>query len=307
MTPVISIIVPVYKAEQYLHYCIDSLLEQTFTDFEIILVDDGTPDASGDICDVYARLDRRILVFHKKNGGVISARRYGLEKAKGTWILFVDSDDALPPHALEVLYNASSGCSMVIGNISTNNKVNFPYLISLNEEKSSINWVDDMLRGKMHTGPCAKLIKRSCCESSFLDLPPDIVYAEDLIANIRLAKGLSTVRYISQNVYIYTIDNSNSISNRFVYTLDYGAKIYDYVKTAVSKMGIPLYGVSMNMFYLNILKHAFVSNKYDATHPFVCLYLPHIPITKCGGIKNFIWLQIFKYHVFQVVVQKVIL
>ena len=91
--PKISVIVPVYKAEAYLRCCVDSLLAQTFRDFEILLIDDGSPDKSGEICDEYARQDGRIKALHKKNGGVSSARNVGIEHAQGEWITFVDADD----------------------------------------------------------------------------------------------------------------------------------------------------------------------------------------------------------------------
>ncbi len=93
MTPKISVIVPVYNVEKYLSRCIDSILAQTFTDFELLLIDDGSPDSSGKICDEYAKKDGRIRVFHKPNGGVSSARNLGLDYARGEWIAFVDSDD----------------------------------------------------------------------------------------------------------------------------------------------------------------------------------------------------------------------
>lgn len=102
--PKISVIIPVYKVEQYLEDCIKSLLSQTFTDFEIILVDDGSPDNSGALCDKYAASDSRIKVFHKENGGVSSARNTGIKASKGEWICFVDSDDWVEPDYLEKLY-----------------------------------------------------------------------------------------------------------------------------------------------------------------------------------------------------------
>lgn len=95
MNPQISVIVPVYKAEKYLHRCVDSILAQTFTDFEVLLIDDGSPDRSGEICDEYAKKDSRVRVFHKENGGVSSARNMGLDNAVSNWITFVDSDDWL--------------------------------------------------------------------------------------------------------------------------------------------------------------------------------------------------------------------
>lgn len=100
MFPSISIIVPVYKAEAYLHRCVDSLLAQTFTDFEVLLIDDGSPDCIGEICDAYAKKDARVRVFHQPNGGVSVARQRGVENAKGEWITFVDADDCLPQKSL---------------------------------------------------------------------------------------------------------------------------------------------------------------------------------------------------------------
>ena len=100
----ISVIVPVYNTELYLHRCIDSILSQTFTDFELLLINDGSTDRSGEICDEYAGKDKRVRVFHKENGGVSSARNIGLDEARGEWIAFVDSDDWVSPKLLEILH-----------------------------------------------------------------------------------------------------------------------------------------------------------------------------------------------------------
>ena len=103
MNPKISVIVPVYNVEKYLRRCIDSILSQTFSDFELLLIDDGSKDKSGEICDEYAAKDARVRVFHKENGGVSSARNLGLDNAKGDWITFSDSDDELLPDAFEAV------------------------------------------------------------------------------------------------------------------------------------------------------------------------------------------------------------
>lgn len=100
----ISIIVPVYKVERYLRKCVDSILKQTFTDFELILVDDGSPDNSGAICDEYAHKDPRVRVIHKQNGGLSDARNAGIEVAKSPYIGFVDSDDFIEADMFELLY-----------------------------------------------------------------------------------------------------------------------------------------------------------------------------------------------------------
>lgn len=290
----ISVIVPVYKVEKFLHACVDSILTQTFWNFEILLIDDGSPDLSGKICDDYATMDSRVRVIHKKNGGVSSARQCGIMKAQGKWIIFVDSDDILPPYALEYMYNASEGYSMVIGNIGTNDKKKFSFQIHKNIDKTSMDWVMDMLKGTIHTAPYAKLIKRECLDISFFKLPNDIVYAEDFITNVRLAININKVHYIPYTVYIYTIDNINSITNRFVYTLDYGMKVYDYITKAVNHLGICHNSKSMRMFYLNILKHVTMSLQYDKSHPFVKENLFKITMANCGSFKNILWLLILK-------------
>jgi len=104
--PKISIIIPVYRVEPYLRECLDSVLGQTYRNLEIILVDDGSPDNCGAICDEYAARDKRIRVIHKKNGGLASARNAGLEMASGEWIGWVDSDDAVHSSFVETLYSA---------------------------------------------------------------------------------------------------------------------------------------------------------------------------------------------------------
>lgn len=100
--PKVSVIVPVYKVEPYIRECLDSIKNQTFTDWECLLIDDGSPDESGIICDEYAAKDCRFKVFHKPNRGVSSARNLGLDKACGEWVMFVDSDDAIAENTLEI-------------------------------------------------------------------------------------------------------------------------------------------------------------------------------------------------------------
>ena len=100
----VSIIVPVYQVEQYIRQCVDSILAQTFTDFELILVDDGSKDQSGQICDEYARMDERVRVIHKDNGGAADTRNRGVDQAVGNYLMFVDSDDYIAPTMVECLY-----------------------------------------------------------------------------------------------------------------------------------------------------------------------------------------------------------
>ena len=103
--PEISVIVPVYKVEKYIHRCVDSILGQTFSDIQVILVDDGSPDTCGDICEEYARRDSRVRVIHKENGGLSDARNAGIPQADGKYIIFIDSDDFIEMDMLEYLYS----------------------------------------------------------------------------------------------------------------------------------------------------------------------------------------------------------
>ena len=113
----LSIIVPCYNIEKYVRECVDSILAQTFTDFELILVDDGSTDSTGEICDEYAKKDQRVQVIHKKNGGLVNARKAGLAQAHGKYACYVDGDDFINPDMYERLcgYAKDTGADMVIG------------------------------------------------------------------------------------------------------------------------------------------------------------------------------------------------
>lgn len=107
-TPTISVIVPVFNVEQYLNECIDSILKQSFQDFELILIDDGSTDQSGKICDAYVKKDPRVIVLHRANGGLSAARNTGIEIASGNYLFFVDSDDLIAPDSLERMMRVMS-------------------------------------------------------------------------------------------------------------------------------------------------------------------------------------------------------
>ncbi len=130
--PSISVIVPVYKCEEYLESCVKSILNQTFTDFEIILVDDGSPDNCGKICDDLARKYNKITVLHQENQGQAAARNNGVKFARGEWLHFVDCDDIIHPRMLEVLYNAV-----------TENNVKLAMCSAIQEEKANDDFYAD--------------------------------------------------------------------------------------------------------------------------------------------------------------------
>lgn len=148
----ISVITPVYKVENYLRKCVDSILDQTFKDFELIIVDDGSPDSCGSIADEYVQKDERVRVIHKQNGGAPSARNRGIDIAKGEWLYFPDSDDWLEPDYLEALYNTAikTDAKLVVSGYTMEyfeNGVAHSYSVST--PKKNYN-SQELVRGNLH-------------------------------------------------------------------------------------------------------------------------------------------------------------
>ena len=205
--PLVSIIVPVYKAEQWLHRCIDSILAQTMPDFELLLVNDGSPDRSGEICDEYAIKDSRVRVFHKENGGVSSARQMGLENAIGEYVIHCDPDDWVEPNMLEEMtqYAKNTQSDMVICDFFTENI----YGGNLIQEKqnllpieTSYNVLDKLVNLKIHGSCCNKLVRSDCLKDINFH-PLDLVYAEDELFNIKVLKQDLKVGYLNKAFYHY--------------------------------------------------------------------------------------------------------
>ena len=139
----VSIIVPVYQVEKYIRQCVDSILAQTFTDFELILVDDGSKDQSGQICDEYASVDARVKVIHKENGGLSDARNKGMDQINGNYFMFVDSDDYIAPTMIECLHKS------IMSNNADIAACNFLYFFENDRKKDfSTNIKSEILTGR---------------------------------------------------------------------------------------------------------------------------------------------------------------
>ena len=180
--PKISVIVAVYKAEAYLHRCVDSLLAQTFQDFEILLIDDGSPDNSGKICDDYAKQDVRIRVFHKENEGVGSARQCGIDHARGEYTTHVDTDDWVEPTILEDLYRKAKeeDADMVLSDFFLEYRDNIKYE---KQQPSSLKiksiLLDLLFNDKVRVSLCGRLIRLSCYKNNNIKFPLHLKYGED--------------------------------------------------------------------------------------------------------------------------------
>lgn len=216
ISPKISIIVPVYKVEQYINKCVDSILNQTFKDFEVILIDDGSPDNCGKICDEYANKDERIKVIHKKNGGLSSARNAGLDIAKGEYIGFVDSDDYIEPDMYEILYNLSENnecdivsCSSII-HYMDETVVNGGHGIFIHNKEEAMK---TMLEGKLYDEVVwVKLFKKSVIGN--IRFPIGRIY-EDTSFTYKVIDKATKVATIGEAKYNY-IKHENSIMSNAI-------------------------------------------------------------------------------------------
>lgn len=234
--PKISVIVPVYNTENYLHRCIDSILAQTFTDFELLLINDGSKDHSGKICDDYAEKDNRVRVFHKPNGGVSSARNMGLDNAQGEWISFVDSDDIVTNNALDIIGKDIDAELIVTSHIVNSDGKLSEFGISDDKKKvcdsDRYTFIREYINTNVIKTPWAKYFKRRIIADQRFD--EAIACGEDF---------LFVLEYLHKTRYIYLYDNPSYIWSspechfhlkyqssigKSIYTLD---RIYNTYKT----------------------------------------------------------------------------
>lgn len=215
MNPAISIIIPVYKVEKYLRRCLDSVLSQTLSNWECILVDDGSPDQSGAICDDYATQDERFRVIHKPNGGVSSARNEGLDKAQGEYLCFIDSDDWVRPQYLEHLHQYSSDL-IISGLYNVNEKGEIFRTKQFKNEFLDILKIDlDGFQRSIFSskGPCCKLFKNSIIQKHNLRFKEGIHASEDFLFVLSYVAYCNKI-YTVQDVDYYYQYNSGSLVSR---------------------------------------------------------------------------------------------
>ena len=209
----VSIIVPIYNIEGYIRECIDSILAQTYPDFELILVDDGSPDNCGRICDEYAEKDVRIKVIHKENGGLTSARNAGLSVAKGDWIMHVDGDDWIEPDMIESLIEAAKAteADLVFGDYMKYG----PYAGNHKLPTWSIDKKESMSRyiAYMMTTIWGSIAKRSLYTEHCLKSPDGVSYCEDFHLIVRLCHFANKIVNVHRPFYHYRYRPTSIMSN----------------------------------------------------------------------------------------------
>lgn len=211
MPPKVSVVVPVYNVERYIHQCVDSLINQTLKDIEIILVDDGSPDGCGAICDAYAKQDARIRVVHKANGGLASARQAGLELVKGLYCIACDSDDWVDLDMYETLYNKAilEDADMVVCGYMANypdgrEVINPTYNFTTMER-----YIKDVLTRRADQSSCIRLIRSDVFKNYGVDYQEGVNLGEDALLLCKLLKYPLKLSFVDRPLYHYRRDMSS--------------------------------------------------------------------------------------------------
>lgn len=242
--PQISIIVPVYNAEKYLTQCIDSILAQDFTDFELLLIDDGSKDKSGLICDEYAQKDKRIRVFHKENSGVSSTRNLGIDKAQGVYITFIDSDDYVDSNYLSILTSVTA--DLIVTGYKKNGtgreqgfgamKKEYSFDDALYDEHQIPQCLSYILDDTPMRSPWDKLFKRKIIKEYSIYFDSSIRNSEDAVFVQTYLLHCHTIASRSGIPYHYRIEPDNDTcfkyslsSNEYLYTLHMTLQAYEKV------------------------------------------------------------------------------
>lgn len=268
--PRISVIIPVYNVEHYLNRCIESVISQSFSDFELILVDDGTPDNSGKMCDSWAEKDERIKVIHKSNAGLSSARNAGLEIAVGEYVTFIDSDDLVHPDYLKILYESCIGnnTEITIGYFTRFSKISEIEYISGNELRSCVISSTQALLNlydwnvlPYFNSSCGKLYKRDL----FADIrfPVGRLFEDEFVTYLLYSKCYS-ISVIESPLYYYFV-NEKSITNTLSlekYFDEHDAQI-ERIEYYRNKKMIDVYDVALLFFLKETMRNYIECQKRD--------------------------------------------
>lgn len=257
-TPKITIISPIYNAEPYIVRCLDSILAQTHKDWELILINDGSLDRSGIICDKYAATDSRIVVVHKKNEGVSAARQTGLDIARGEYVIHVDPDDWIEPTMLQELYAKaiSEDADVVICDyyVDTKGKTSL-----VKQQPSALNskTILKELFQQLHGSCCNKLVRRACYNKFNIHFPKGINYCEDLLTWIQMfQQDELRITYLPKAFYHY-VQHKNSITNN--YTRDTFRIRQQYQRLLETYLSNKEYAYEIRKSKLSVFTEAFIN------------------------------------------------
>ncbi len=245
--PKVSVIIPVYNTEKYLRECIDSVLNQTFDDFEVLLINDGSSDKSGQICEEYVHRDKRVKVFHKENGGVSSARNLGLDNAIGEWITFVDSDDWISTNYFDLLKNSDSIDLILLNMNRFLNKKKIVLLDFNNIEYNLKDFVENYNLYPHYAGPCGKFYKNIIISKNNIRFNENLSRSEDAIFNLNYIFKCGKIRLTNKAFYNYR-NTTNSLSKKNISYED-AEFIYNHIFSLLNEYSSDPNFISRNNSY----------------------------------------------------------
>ena len=267
--PIVSIIIPAYNAEKYINDCIASIQSQIYSDYEVIIVDDGSKDATAQICDELVSNDRRVRVFHLPNGGAGAARKFGVSMAHGDWVMFVDCDDTLTKNGLSLMVEFTNrGYDLIAGAVNKGGQL-------IGHLKDGVlkreEYISALLRVQTMDGPVAKLIKRDLFQKFEWETPREITNNEDMLMLIGLATCVDKVFLTSDIVCYNYITRAGSATSRgmaYKYWQQLFAKIESLIKTFLTP-GNDVYDAfceyRLKRIYNNVIVKGEIPSKEDPT------------------------------------------
>ena len=222
MDELISVIVPIYNVEKQLKRCINSIINQTYKNIQILLIDDGSKDSSGKICDDFSKYDTRIVVLHQDNVGVSAARNKGIELAKGRYICFIDSDDYIEKNYIEELYQLMRDEKIDLGICDLNYKYTNKEdcWSTVGEKTINLKNVSEEIFLELNEkyliyGPYNKIFKSSIIKKQKIKFIKEMSYGEDLIFNLSYLQYVKIIKTTNQTRYNYIADIDNSLANKY--------------------------------------------------------------------------------------------
>ena len=254
----ISVIVPVYNAEKYLNRCIDSVLAQTYTNFELLLINDGSKDRSGEICDEYAKKDNRIRVFHKGNAGVSKARNLGLDNAKGEWVTFIDSDDWVREDFLQKRLDLAlkEGADVAYCDFEYVYKTHNVYCKAASQVLGRAATVNSWIQSRTTCSPIV-LARKQLFDRYEIRYIEGLKFCEDFNLIIKLLLHAKRTSYVQEALYYYNKQNEGSAMTKLYLYRDDLQIVYSDLIECFKREGV--YDECLEMLSWCILEYKLVS------------------------------------------------
>lgn len=251
--PLISIVVPVYNVEKFIDECITSIINQSFREFELLLINDGSLDKSGEICDKYSLIDSRVRVIHKKNSGVSDSRNIGIDLAKGRYLMFADSDDYVDKDWCKKLYNMQEKykdsmivCSYIMRNSSKLNTYDVEKKYTSIEEYLKFDRKNfmEIYNCNLLNSLCNKIYDLNIIKKNNIKLIKDLSLGEDLLFNLEYIKRVNDIIYLNDSLYVYYRRGIESLDNKYYKNL---FEIYKKINSELYKVILEL-DVNFDMY-----------------------------------------------------------